>query len=282
MNQLDQVRLEKHKEYRRQTWLPQFFEKYGKYFDPKTKAMKVISKFVSKHALPPVINSEHLEYIPGFYRVRLRLTDENLYPPVIQKQENNKDSNTKDNKKRKENNDSSDDEPSYSTAPHMHDEVFFEDNPIEADMNQVMKESLKEYNTATLDQVMTESIKDNHEVDYDEYILNQAILESLNNGDLTPNNNLSNNHVSNENAFSNNTNQSFYYVVDIRGYIGDLTQPIIVYGDTYYLSNKQIDYMQKLWQKLNPETPAGLKFQQDFDFYKGLAKDLAKDSTKNM
>lgn len=273
MNQLDQVRLEKHKEYRRQTWLPQFFEKYSKYFDPKTKALKVISKFVNQYVLPPVINQEHLEYIPGLYRVRLRFTDENIYPPVIQKQENNTKSNTKDNKKKKDNN-SSDNESSYSTAPHMHDEVFFEDNPIEADMNQVMKESLKEYNTTTLDQVITESIKDNHEVDYDEYILNQAILESLN---ANSNNNydisLNNQDNQDNSVVTNNTNQLFYYVVDIRGYITDLTQPIIVYGDTYYLSNKQIDYMQKLWQKLNPETSTGLKFQQDFEFYKGLAKD---------
>lgn len=255
MNQLEQIRLEKHKEFRRKTWLPQFFEKYGKFFDKEIKSKKVICRFIKKYALPNIINDDHLEYIPGIYRVRLLFTDDNLVP--ITKKDVSK-----------ENSNDSDDE--FFVKKKNKKE---QDDP---DIDQILEESLTEYNKS-LDKVIHESIKDHDEllnkndvhdindVDYDEYILNQAILESLSNN---------NSKLEKEKEQDQSQKNSFYFVIDIRGYINDLTQPVIVYGDTYYLSNKQMDYMKKLWNKINPETPSGLKFQQDLEYHKGLSKDI--------
>ena len=76
MDQLEQIRIEKHKEYLRRTWLPEFFEKYKPYFDQETKAKKIIYRFIKKYGIPDVINPEHLEHIPGIFRVRLKITNE--------------------------------------------------------------------------------------------------------------------------------------------------------------------------------------------------------------
>ena len=231
MNQLAQIRIEKHKEYLRQTWLPEFFEKYKPYFDKENKAKKNIYKFIKTYALPNVINEDHLQYIPGIFRVRLKITDDNLFKPIIEKKENSDEEEIKD--------------------------------PLDADLDQVINESLKEYNQS-YEQALNESIKDNHDVDYEEYILNQAIMESLNNN---PDIKIENHQIKKQKY------DPFYYVIDIREYIKDLTQPINIYGDTYYFSAKQSEYLQKLWHKLNPETDAGIQFHQNFAYYKTIYND---------
>ncbi|MCJ7637934.1 MAG: hypothetical protein MUO21_10635, partial [Nitrososphaeraceae archaeon] len=168
MNQLEQIRIEKHKDFLRKTWLPTFFEKYKSLFDSEAKAQRMISIAVRKHYLPDVANSEFLEFIPGIFRMRIKLTSDNLFKPnqpVEEHFENNESDSSEDftvtKKKKKSNKDKKDNK---------------------NDIDQVIEESLKEYNEKfdnQMDAVLNESIKDNNDVDYEEYILNQAIMESL-------------------------------------------------------------------------------------------------------
>lgn len=234
MDQLEQIRIEKHKQYLRQTWLPKFFEKYRPYFDSEERAKRTIYRFFKKYVIPNVVNEENLDYIPGLFRVRLQITNENLFKPEIKKEEK-KESITDD------------------------ELVHFDESLENADINQVMKESLQTYND-TIDQVINESIKDNNDLDYDEYILNQVLMESLqgNNSDVVD---IGKDH-------NNNFSESFYFVIDIRDYINDLGQPLYINNNIFYLSTKQIDEINKLWSRVN-----SLKYQQDIEYQKGLIND---------
>jgi hypothetical protein len=233
MNQLQQIRLEKHKAYLRETWLPEFFEKYKPLFDEKRKAKRRIIHFIKKYGLPEVINPDNLEHIPGIYRIRLKLTDDQLVPPKELDDKN----------------------------PSDNDDSDVSNNIEDADLDQVLKESLNEYNEQ-LDKVLSESIKDNNDVDYEEYILNQAIAESLNNS-----NDLSS--TPNQDAPKKEIWGTLYYVIDIRDYIDHLDEPIYVYGDLYYFSDDQKNHIKKIWNKIND-----LKYQQDFEYYKVLSQDI--------
>jgi len=78
MDPIAKLRQEKHMEYRRQNWLPIFFEKYKLLFDKKNRAGKVIVKFCIKHILKPVVNNTFINDIPGIFRYRVLLNDSNL------------------------------------------------------------------------------------------------------------------------------------------------------------------------------------------------------------
>lgn len=251
MDQITQIRQQKHKEYLRQIWLPEFFEKYKSFFDLEVKAQRTLVRAIKKHYLPDVSNSEFLEYIPGIYRMRIKLTPDNLIKP---QEKYNLDSLSAKNN----DSDSSED---YATTKVRNDN---------ADIDQIMEESLKDYNDHfenSIHDVLQESIKDNFDMDYEEYLLNQAVMESLNNSNINLNTD------ADTNTIINNDIPEYYIVIDIREFHENPLQPLIINDVPYYLSNKQITQLKKLWNKVNPDTSAGMKFQQDLAYQKGLNYD---------
>ncbi|ARF09708.1 hypothetical protein Indivirus_2_87 [Indivirus ILV1] len=238
MDQLSRIRLEKHREYLRHTWLPEFFQKYRPLFDSQLKAQRVIINAIRKYYLPDVANREFLEYIPGIYRMRVKLDQNNLVKPEDKKTDSpdNSDFESSDDYTKTNNND---------------------DVDIDADINQVMQESLKEYNEYyknSIKNTINESIINNTNLDYDEYFLNKAISESL----------------------EHETYDTFCLVIDIRDFHTNPSQPLMINDVPYYLSSNQIEQLQKLWNKVNPDTSAGMKFQQDLAYQKGLINDKKK------
>lgn len=270
MNQLEQIRIEKHKDFLRKTWLPKFFEKYKSLFDSEIKAQRMISKAIRKHYLPDVANHEFLEFIPGIFRMRIKLTSDNLVKPkqLVEEKDVESDSSedftvTKKQKSKKPEKDKKN-----------------KKNKNKDDIDQVIEESLKEYNEQfenQMDAVLNESIKDNNDVDYEEYILNQAIMESLG-----QNNNIFDDSIkqSNDNhqfiqeeEQMNNNSDCLCLVLDIRDFHANPEQPLLINDVPYYLSTDQINRLMKLWNKVNPDTPAGMKFQQDLEYQKAVVHD---------
>ena len=223
MNQLEQIRIEKHKDFLRKTWLPLFFEKYKSFFSKEALAKKTILKAIKKHFLPDVLNKEFLEYIPGIYRMRVKLTPDNLVKP--------KPIEVVENKININNESDEEDEEYYSNKKNKKNKNSLDQD---ADINQVIEESLKEYND-TFDKVLSESIKDNNDVDYDEYILNQAILDSINCTVNTANTNYQEEKEKVLNQDPNIDVICFHIVIDIRDFYPNPTQPLLINDMSYFL-----------------------------------------------
>jgi hypothetical protein len=224
MDELEKIRKQKHKEYLKQKQLPQITEKYTKLFNRENRAASVICKFVRMNYLHEVVNSDDLDYIPGVFRVRIRITNDNLNKPPIQEQNNSKNS---------------------VKQP-------------QDDLDIVMQQSLEEFhkvNDDTLSKIIAESLHGYEDVDVDESyieenIMNQIIMESL------------------------NTVSSFYLCIDLRVYGPNPKQPIFYNDVEYYLTNSQIERINKLWKRVDPETTTGIKFMQDLEYYKSLGHDM--------
>ena len=184
MEQINKIRLEKQIEYRRKTWLPQFFDKYKKYFQKEYQAGVKIVRFIKKNYLHDVVNKDELISTPGIFRYRVLL-------------------------------------------------------------NNSLK--LKDFDEDLL------SFDSNSPFDYEEYILNQAIIKSL---------------------YDSSPNNPFYICLDLRLYGNNPKDPIVYNGNTYFLSNDQCNKIKKLWKKVNPATSSGVLVQQKLDFIKSLTKDI--------
>lgn len=149
MDQLAKIRLERHQEYLRQTWLPLFFDKYKCYFDQKYRASSLITKTIKKYMLPNVINDEMVEHIPGLYRFRVHLSNNNLNKPIHIVE---------------------DIKPGVPIINEYHDEIVI-----------ALKKSLKEHDELCdkeFAQVIDQSMQDMAFEDYDEYVFKQIIIES--------------------------------------------------------------------------------------------------------
>ena len=264
MDQLNRIRLEKHKEYRRNTWLPEFFEKYKKYFSNEMVAKKVILRAIRRKFLFDVVNPEMLPYIPGIYRMRVKLTPNNLNKPDMTVNFEHFDNDVEE----------------YFTKKGVQkNKIIHNEN---TDIDQIINESLKEYNDTVendIEKILQESIKDNNDIDYDEYILNQAILESLNNNNDVHTGHTNDDHIKDQmrkdQMIKDQTSHSeFYVVIDIRDYCDNTKEPIIVNNCEYYLSDEQIVHLLKLWNKVNPESQNGLKFIQNLEYQKSLIADM--------
>jgi hypothetical protein len=240
MDQLEKLRLEKHKEYLRRTKLPQFFEKYKKYFTSEYKAAKIITSFVKKNYLHEVVNPEALSYIPGIYRMRIKLSDSNLVqplPPIPIKYE----------------------------GPLPHIPINHQEVEVNNDILRALKKSEKEYDekyNSELTEAMKESIKLNDNLDYEDMVLNQALYESL----------VPSKKLQVEQVIFNDT--YFYFCVDLREFGPHPNNEIFIENIPYYLHDKQIEKVTKNWRKINPSTTTGLVFQQNLSYYKSLTHDM--------
>ncbi|AYV77012.1 MAG: hypothetical protein Barrevirus7_19 [Barrevirus sp.] len=271
MNQLEQIRIEKHKEFLRKSWLPQFFEKYKQLF--LIKAQTRISRAIRKYLLPDVINMEALDYVPGLFRMRVKLSPENLVNPLDQKvgelansdddEDVDSDSDEHYKKKNKRYN---------KYKKYKMKEKEQNDNKFTDDLDKVIQESLKEYNNNVEDQIDT-VINESMGIDYEEYILNQAILESL--GKTSVDSCMKNNN--NEPKENKKENIDYFHIlIDIRDFHDNPEKPLLIDDTTYYLTEKQIIKLLTLWNRVNPNSAAGMKFHQDIDYHKSINKDNNK------
>lgn len=199
MDDLTRIRQQKHKDYLKESWLPQITEKYRKLSDPKTKATKTIIRFARNNYLYPVVNDDMLDLIPGIFRCRVKLTLNHLFKPETI----------------------------------SFDDINDNDNHLNVDLQDILKESLKEY-----------------EDEIQQNILNQSLI-----GDIEEN--------------------GFYICIDLRDYGPNPNQPIYYDDVVYYLSNKQIKRINKLWNKVNPDTTCGIKLSQDLAYYKSVSYDFS-------
>lgn len=218
MNQLEIIRRERHIDYKLKTWFPYFTEKYSKYFTKQYKAAKRIGKFLKDNLFKNVINDDEMIYIPGIYRLRIQLDNNNLNKPI------------KMNKPTIKNKES----------------IF----TIDDDIKLAIDRSLSDFEITN-----KYDMEDNLEyyVDYDEYLINEIILES-----------------------HKIENISFYFCIDLRVYGRNPYEQICIDGRKYYLSDEQIKKVISEWNKVNPETSRGLQFTQNLEYYKSLSNDINK------
>lgn len=75
-----QVRKQKHIEYKKKIWLPQFIEKYKWLLHPKLIAIRRIQRFLrNRFFIHPInLTKDQLDDIPGIYRLRIKFNKENI------------------------------------------------------------------------------------------------------------------------------------------------------------------------------------------------------------
>lgn len=225
MDELSRIRKEKHNDFLRANWLPEFFKKYREIFENK----KIISmqRLIRKNILFEVINEDIVNFIPGLFRKRIKLTEKNLVRPVTDLVKKN----------------------------NIPKPIIDDDN-----IQNAIKESEKEYNEnfeKELSKILEKSIQDNNFVDYDDYILNQVVEDSYKIIDNTP--------VGSPNLLRYE-NLKMGVCLDLRIYGPDPYQPIIIFDTHYYLNNEQIKEIKKIWNKINPATNAGIIYKQNLEF----------------
>ena len=62
----------------------------------------------------------------------------------------------------------------------------------------------------------------------------------------------------------------FNYMIDISLYTTS-DMPIMIEDEMYYLSTSEKDKINKIWEKINPETEIGKQFHSLLDFSKALS-----------
>ena len=317
---LNSIRLEKQREYKIKVWLPYFYDKYSKLLDKKQLARNKIAKILILKILPEVINPEVMDDIPGIFRYRVLITDENLKKPVAQKKEKpivrhnpvRYSRNTADLYRHEiQSNDRyfrdniRDHVPMRSRGlrfnPPLDDEFHNQnDNYLNMPNRQTFGMNYDDYSSdysvdfkdddydaiydvmeSSLQTVKNDNDIDRDNAEYDEMLVNQAILQSLE---------INTDNISNQIISENKKNVSvptkikkkdpnmfhLYVCIDLRNYSHDFHQAIHVYDKLYYLTNDQISHAMKIWNKVNPETTAGIRFKQDLEYNKSLAKDINK------
>lgn len=68
----------------------------------------------------------------------------------------------------------------------------------------------------------------------------------------------------------------FNYCIDIRRYISDLNQPIIIDNEYFYLHPTDREKIIKLWNRVGGESAFSTRFLTDLKYYKSLAIDAYK------
>lgn len=278
MNQLEQIRLEKHKDFRRKTWLPQFIEKYRPLFDSEVKAQRILSKSIRKRFLPDVANYEHLDLIPGIYRMRVLLNGNNIKSDNDNIEESNdsikeSESSSEDytvTKKNKSKNKSKQKSNKKNKSKNK-DKHKIKSKSEETNLEKAIQDSLKEYDDQVKN-IMNESMKDISydlpDEDYEEYILNQAILESLNKESYKD---------SPKESYKDSQNNfeldEIWIVIDIRNFYKKPEQPLLINGQIYYLTEVQINKLLMLYKKVDPNSVSGMKYQQDLEYHKSIVHD---------
>ena len=164
-----------------------------------------------------------------------------------------------------------------------------------------MKASLQDDNDndTELDKVMKASLQDNDE-NSDMLKAINASLELCKSPDLYSSNNTENTIITGEQAPMNlcpidneieeeieekvldddinNTindtinkdDEKFCVCLDLRIYGSNPTQSIYVFGTEYFLDSVQLSKIKIIWGKVNPDTPAGVRYKQDRDYDKAV------------
>lgn len=246
--------------YLRQSWLPTFITKYKGQYNKENNVKIVLRSFIKKYFLTNVINisKNEIVYIPGLFRKRILILDENEREPAISKiVPNKKIKKIKTIKLVK-----SDTSSVNTTDDIIANRLNYNDD--DCDISDIVKQSLVEYEKTEreiLNKIMMETKNQTKKSDllYDEYSseedpeLLDAIMLSL----------------------EQDANKILGYVcIDIRVYGLDPTQPIYINGKKYFLNEKQIDYIVSLWNKINLDSNAGVKFHQMIEYQKAMSVDM--------
>jgi hypothetical protein len=95
--------------------------------------------------------------------------------------------------------------------------------------------------------------------------LEQAIQQSLQfDNDFAKTNKL----IANDDS---NNIEDFYVGVDLREYSKTPYNPFsIFYPNDYYLTFQQVEYVRRLWNRINPDTENGKRFEQELKYGRAL------------
>jgi hypothetical protein len=229
MDQINEIRRQKHIDYLKKNWYPHFVNKYKSVL-PILKLQRYLKHH--RFLIPKNLSSNEIKLIPGIYRLRLQLSDNNLKFPSTQ--------------------------PLHS-IPQAHT-----DYPFISDFDRAILESNKDVEQSfdiQLSQAIQDSLNyNNNDEDLDEYLLNQALIESM----KQTNNN-------------NGLHNTFTVLLDLRIYGNEPTKPIIVDNKQYFLNNDQIQLVKTTWNKINHVSDASIKFYQTLELIKNVAKDINTD-----
>lgn len=239
MDQLKEYREERKKKYYIQKRIKELSLKYKNkiILDPIKRSASRINNFIKKYVLFNVDNADYIDLkkIPSIFIIRLVFTEENLIIPEDRKKE-------KKFKKKNEN--------KYHNIGDYNDQIV-----------QAMKTSLDEYESS------------NNLYNYDDVYMNNAILESLN--DIGSNyKEQEQEHVDYESIdIDIKEDIKYKFAFDLRIIITNLLFPISWNNYIFYFTDKQIEYIKKIWNKVDPSTNNGILFSQKLEYDKGLVKD---------
>jgi hypothetical protein len=274
MDPLAIIRQEKHKEYRRITWLPTFFEKYKSYFNPQNKYKRILLKFFKKYCLKPTVND--VNAIPGYFRYRIKLDNNNQNKPII----NNRvtfttnsnpmtqyipldymDKHTKRYEAKQQ-----------RSMKYIINKKTREDN--DSQLDRLLIQSRQEFEDEQILQTIIEQTKQNNDDELIQKIINESKKEYNGNFDEDCDENDDEDDL--KKAIQLSLEESFYYCIDLQLY-GPNPEMAIKHNDKmYYLNMSQINKVKQVWNDIDPSTGKGMIYRQNFEYVKSLANDMSK------
>ena len=290
-NQLREIRKKNELKYKKTVVLPQLVDKFHTLNSKESLFAKRIQKFLRKNYFKTAVNISETELfqIPGQFRIRFTIGSNNLNKlekPKQKPKSNPKKSITKsymgNNSKFPGN--------GHSLTNDFEDEIkeamnkSVDTNGIEGNeddelnkaiiaslgggeineeeqlLNKAIHDSLQDISDSTNVKIYEEKEEDYDEIhSIEEQILNQMIEESLQEKDKNV-----------------QDDETFNVILDMRFYGPDPYQPIYYKEIPYYLNSLQKERLTKEWNKVNPNTTNGIIFEQNYNYYESLSKDMYK------
>ena len=253
MSQMNEIRKIQHIRYLEKHWFPKYISKNKKYWSRKYITSSTIRQYIKNKYLPEPINltNDELQLIPGLYRKRIMLNNDNLIKRMPNKKANiNVNTNTNINIFGSYNfND-------ITTNSFNNTSLIDSDTSLIEAMNNSIKEQ-ELYFLKELDEAKKLSLKnmgnmdnDNNTLDIDDIELMQAIEQSLMNSD---------------------DKVEICVCLDLRIFGPNPEEPIYVNDVPYYLNENQINEIEMLWKKINDH-----QFKQLLEYHKTMAIDMKK------
>lgn len=231
MDQIAQIRREKHLRYLKTVWFPDFKKACNTYFNNDKIYYSIIQDYFRNRYLNDNIQNltkDEINNIPASYRKRIKLTSENLV---------NNNSQDKEEKVTK-----------FVQSKKI--KSYIHENDQDSDINDIIDQSRFEYDKI-YSQVLLTSLSSNTNTDSQDELndlIQIAIAESLYN--------------------------EFWVCIDLRVYGPDPSLQIYVNESEYFLTEQQQKSIKKIWKIIDPESQSGMKYNQNMEYFKGLAQDI--------
>ena len=281
----------KEEDAKKKAWLEEFRQKHD--FSDQAVASKLIRQYISNYLPEPVnMTPDELKLIPAIYRKRLVMSDQHKSKPISKPKTPPRSSSSISMGLGKELSHRKLDVPipnipDTNNDPYARSLMEYEQE-IERQLAEAMSRSMGGTNTSgivsgltagtgdpDLDRAIMESMQDQYMdtcssgFDFDPIVttedddLKRALELSM--ADLSPSSDPTPTPTPMSQYMDIGGLGEFDVLIDLRVYGPHPDKPVYVGAQEYYLDIQQRDLVTRLWKKVNPETSAGMIYQQDLE-----------------